>query len=132
MDPSRKGDSITEPNPRQGSTAVSQVAEKLSHTASVGKRVWVAAALVVFVFTVFVGGWQWSKPVPYPPPGWTSIWKYILPLEFHAEKKLPAFDNGNIRSVEVVPNSDRVWIAGDHGLLAYSDDGVSWTMYDWE
>jgi len=95
-------------------------------------RIWGFAAFVTFALIVFGGIWELSRPIPYPPPEWTSIWKYLLPLEFHAEQKLPAFDNANIRAVEVVPNSNRVWIAGDQGVLAYSDDGFAWTIYDWD
>jgi hypothetical protein len=128
MDPSRKGDRASAPSVKQGSAAVSQASNK----PFLSQHAWGAAALVTFVFTIFVAGWQWSRPVPYPPPEWTSFWKYILPLEFHAEQKLPDFENGRIEAVEVVPNSDRVWIAGDQGLLAYSDDGFAWRTYNWD
>jgi len=56
-------------------------------------------------------------------------WKY--PYERNPIKRLPEF-TGNLNGVAVVPGSGRVWICGDGGLLAFSDDeGHTWTRFAW-
>jgi KAP family P-loop domain/Carboxypeptidase regulatory-like domain len=68
----------------------------------------------------------WSDPAPY-----LAHWK--TPRRLHGERMLPAFDQGNIESIEAVRGSQRIWIAGDGGLLAYSDDeGQQWTTFQYD
>ena len=88
-------------------------------------------ALLILFGTVY----EWRKPpapINSPSPrllGW--IW-WANPRQLNPERTLPAFDHANIQSVEVVPKSSRVWIAGDAGLLAYSDDGTNWTTFHYD
>lgn len=70
--------------------------------------------------------------------GWT--W-WTTPRQVYGERTLPAFDNTTIESLELVPlpatpgkaAGNRVWIAGDAGLLAYSDDnGTQWATFRYD
>jgi KAP-like P-loop domain-containing protein/carboxypeptidase family protein len=69
-----------------------------------------------------------------------SAW-WTTPRQTYGERALPAFDNATIEAVEVAPvpstsgkpPDNRLWIAGDAGLLAYSDDeGTTWTTFHYD
>jgi len=50
-------------------------------------------------------------------------------VEYNQWKSLPEFKNATLNAVAVLP-SGRVFVGGNSGLLAYSDDtitGASWT-----
>ena len=95
-----------------------------------------ACVLFASAFTVDLLGTvvPWNDPRPY-------FGHWLTPRRLFAYRALPAFDNATINSLEIVPVTDpqtkltrnRVWIAGDAGLLAYSDDeGESWVPFDYD
>ncbi len=71
------------------------------------------------------------------PVAWSESSHYLThwltPRQLYPERTLPAFDHATVQSVEVVPQSNRVWIAGDAGLLAFSDDdGATWATFHYD
>jgi hypothetical protein len=65
--------------------------------------------------------YTWHKPYTAGSFSW-----WIHPVEWHVDAGLPDI-GGNIRTVEVIRG--RVFVAGDAGLLAFSqDNGRSWTQ----
>lgn len=50
----------------------------------------------------------------------------LHPIERNAFLRLPAITS-QVRDIAVAPNSDSIWIVGDHGMILHSpDDGLSW------
>ena len=91
---------------------------------------------IAAVLILFGAAREWrtpSLPINSPPPrmlGWT--W-WATPRQLNPERTLPAFDHAIIEAVATVPGGKRVCIAGDAGLLAYSDDdGASWTTFHYD
>lgn len=89
------------------------------------------AVTAALMFAVFSGlaYWQFSRPFrshqPYARFG--AAW-WLHPAEWNVEAGLPEI-KGSINAIAIAPGSNRLWIAGDAGLLAYSDDqGVTWTL----
>ena len=89
------------------------------------------AVTAALLFAVFSGlaYWQFSRPFrPHQPyVRFGAAW-WLHPAEWNLEAGLPEI-KGNINAIAMVPGSNRLWIAGDAGLLAYSDDqGATWTL----
>jgi KAP-like P-loop domain-containing protein/PASTA domain-containing protein len=89
----------------------------------------VLSVLVVLVSTALLFEQQpWSHVSSYRP-GARSWW--FEPIEWNSIRRLPDI-KGNINAVTIQPGSSRVWIAGDAGLLAFSDDsGDQWTQLEY-
>src|SRR5262249_51194852 len=71
--------------------------------------------------------WQLSSDFAWHE-GWGARW-WFRPIDWHVDAGLPNIA-GNIRAVEVI--RDRVFVAGDTGLLAFSlDNGRRWTLLNY-
>lgn len=77
------------------------------------------AALLLFAASSTTAFFQPLCPDPYRRSGLAAV---IYPAEENAHKRLPAF-TCDLNAVAVVPETGRVWVVGDRGLVAYSDDG---------
>ena len=89
------------------------------------------AVTAALMFAIFSGlaYWQFSRPYrPHQPYARFGAAWWLYPAEWNLEAGLPEI-KGNINAIAVAPGSNRLWIAGDAGLLAYSDDqGAAWTL----
>jgi hypothetical protein len=96
---------------------------------------WLALAAAAMLVSTALLSLQlfWERPwsrAKSSIPGSRSSW--IEPIEVNPPLALPEII-GNINAVAIQPNSPRVWIAGDRGLLAYSDDaGNTWTKLEYD
>jgi Carboxypeptidase regulatory-like domain/KAP family P-loop domain len=92
----------------------------------------VSALLALLLFGL--AAWLEFRTTPVAwseSPHYLAHW--LTPRQLYAERTLPAFEHATIQSVEVVPQSGRLWIAGDAGLLASSDDdGATWTTFHYD
>jgi KAP-like P-loop domain-containing protein/PASTA domain-containing protein len=87
-----------------------------------------AAAMLLSTVLLFVQR-PWRHANTYPP-GAKSWW--LDSIEWNSVRGLPVIV-GNINAVAFEPKSTRVWIAGNAGLLAYSDDGGDrWTKLEYD
>jgi len=81
----------------------------------------------IFIFSTLIAFRQEPRPDAYTEPEFPSAdwWKY--PIEKNAFARLPVVSYGALNDVFALPNSEKVWVAGDGGLIAHSDDGgKSW------
>jgi hypothetical protein len=86
-----------------------------------------AIALALLAFTAW-----WEARTPSTP--WQGVssylWHWKTPRKLYDGRALPAFDHAVIESVEITPDGKRVWIAGEAGLLAFTEDeGKTWTQF---
>ena len=97
----------------------------------VGARLWLVIALGTVVSTTGLLYLQhpWTHIYSHAP-GARSWW--LESIEWNSMRGLPEII-GNINAVAIQPGSFRVWIAGEVGLLAFSDDvGKHWTKLDYD
>ena len=119
--------------PQQGTAGGLRIFSPRLHAARLLQGIpprWLAVTAAL-LFAVFSGlaYWQFTRPFrPHQPYARFGAAWWLHPAEWNLEAGLPEI-NGNINAIAVVPGSNRLWIAGDAGLLAYSDDqGVTWTL----
>jgi hypothetical protein len=87
---------------------------------------WLAMAAITMLVSIAMLFLQrpWSHPNPFVT-GARSWW--LESIEWNSMRGLPDVI-GNLNAVAMQPDGSRVWIAGDRGLLAYSDNfGDCWT-----
>src|SRR5215469_8462129 len=123
--------------------AVSSAVRRIPFHEKIPRTAWAVAALGMLFLAIAL---ELSHMPPAPGSarlarrGW-EWWQ--TPTRLYPERTLPALDHAVIWTVEVVPNrmnppspqaaSHRVWIAGEKGLLAYSDDrGEHWIKYEYD
>lgn len=85
----------------------------------------------VFLLALTLGGTAAEMYLKRQLPSWADdgTWTADRPIQFHHELTLPALNDATINVVTFTPDSKRVWIGGDTGLLAFTDDqGQSWTQ----
>jgi photosystem II stability/assembly factor-like uncharacterized protein len=99
----------------------------------VPRWVWLTAAVATLSVSSTAVLLQMRRPFTYEGPrSWRTVRWWREPLEFNAVYVLPQIQ-GNINAIAVVPGSRRIWIAGDIGLLAFSDDdGRNWTLLEYD
>lgn len=92
-----------------------------------------AAAAVLFVFSTLGAVMQYIHPYNWHTAyqrfhlGW-----WLEPAEWNIDAGLPEI-KGNINAIALAPDGKRLWIAGDAGLLGFSDDqGASWTLLEFD
>jgi hypothetical protein len=93
----------------------------------------VAAAGVLFVLSTALALWQYLRPYTWHTPyqRFHLSW-WLQPAEWNIDAGLPEI-KGNINAIAFVPDGKRLWIAGDAGLLAFSDDqGASWIFLEFD
>jgi len=91
-------------------------------------RVLLISSVLIFIISTIVAFRQEPRPDAYTQPEFPSSdwWKY--PIEKNAFARLPVVSYGNLNDVFALPNSEKVWVAGDGGLIAHSGDGgKTWT-----
>lgn len=103
--------------------------KKLARRLSVLQWLTLAGAAMIVSTALLVSQAPWSHPFAYPQDG-QSWW--LESMEWNSVRGLPDI-KGNIKAAAIAPSSFRVWIAGDAGLLAYSDDaGDCWTYFNYD
>lgn len=130
MEPLRKGARRAE------ETHVSSGAPVGSYLDLIGlipRWVWLTAAVATLSVSSTVVFLQIRRPFTYQGPrSWRTVRWWREPLEFNAVGALPQI-KGNINAIAVLPDNKRVWIAGDAGLLAFSDDDSrNWTLLEYD
>jgi len=90
-------------------------------------RILLISSVLIFILSTIIAFRQEPRPDAYTQPEFPSSdwWKY--PIEKNAFARLPVVSYGSLTDVFALPNSEKVWVAGQGGLIAYSDDGgKSW------
>lgn len=90
-------------------------------------------ALVALAITTPIALLQYGERYAYHEPRriTRASW-WLKPIELNVSSGLPSI-TGNLNTVALQPGTRRVWIAGDAGLLAFSeDDGGCWVMMDYD
>ncbi len=65
---------------------------------------------------------------PFDAKSFYGLRWFFHPVERNAFKRLPVITS-EINDIFVVPGTKRIWIAGNRGLLAYSDaGGIHWEL----
>jgi len=86
-------------------------------------RTLLISSVLIFIFSTLIAFRQEPRPDAYTQPEFPSVdwWKY--PIEKNAVARLPVVSYGKLNGVFALPNSEKVWVAGDGGLIAHSNDG---------
>ena len=96
---------------------------------NVRKKAWLRLA-AAFAVVALLGIWLVQRPGGGPAV--TGLAYLNAPVEYNEWKRLPEFKNATLNAVTVLP-SGRVFVGGNSGLLAYSDDkGQSWTSVSFD
>jgi len=91
-----------------------------------------AAAAVLFVLSTVGAVMQYLRPYQWHTPyqRFHLAW-WLKPAEWNLDAGLPEI-KGNINAIAFAPGK-RLWIAGDAGLLGFSDDqGATWTFLQFD
>jgi hypothetical protein len=86
------------------------------------RKAWFFAALVIFVISTTFAFLQLPRRNPFDAESFHGLRWFLYPIERNAFRRLPVITSG-INDIFVVPDTKRLWIVGNGGLLAYSDDG---------
>lgn len=94
------------------------------------RKTWFFAAFGIFMISTIFAFVQPPRRNPFDANSFHGIHWFFYPIERNAFKRLPIITS-SINDIFVVPETERLWIAGDGGLLACSDDGgVRWEQVD--
>ena len=97
----------------------------------VPRKWWLVTALVALAASSGLTMWQQHGPARLHEP--LSEWKWFWhPLEMNYSAALPQI-NRQLQTVALQPGTDRVWIAGEAGFVAFTrdSDGLSWSPLDY-
>lgn len=84
----------------------------------------------VFAFLVLTGVALWTMRQGYiepaePPVAPMPRW-WVSPIEFNSTLRLPVIE-GNLNCIHSTPDGQKIWVAGDGGLILHSSDaGRTW------
>lgn len=94
------------------------------------RKAWFFTALGIFIISTIFAFVQPPRRNPFDAKSFHGLRWFYHPIERNAFKRLSTITS-SINDIFVVPETKRLWIAGDGGLLAYSDNGgVSWEQFD--
>src|SRR5262245_10667070 len=94
---------------------------------------WLSLSFALFILSSAGVVFQTARPSEFSEPlNWTKAAWWIRPLEFNAARGLPEI-TGDLNAVEVVQQTGRIWVGGNSGFLAFSDDrGHSWVQLKYD
>ncbi|OOP56200.1 MAG: hypothetical protein AYP45_10410 [Candidatus Brocadia carolinensis] len=94
------------------------------------RKAWFFVALGIFIISTIFAFMQPPRRNPFDAKSFHGLRWFYHPIERNAFKRLPTITS-SINDIFVVPETKRLWISGNGGLLAYSDDGgASWPQKD--
>ncbi len=94
------------------------------------RKAWFFTALGIFIISTIIAFAQPPRHNPFDAESFHGLHWFYHPIERNAFKRLPTITS-SINDIFVVPETKRLWIAGNGGLLAYSDDGgVYWKQLE--
>jgi len=103
-----------------------------ANLSKVPRKWWLVTALVVLAASSGLTMWQQHGPARLHGPlsGWNWLWH---PLEMNYSAALPQI-NRQLQTVALQPGTDKVWIAGEAGFVAFTSDsdGLSWNPLDYD
>jgi KAP family P-loop domain len=103
-----------------------------ANLSKVPRKWWLVTALVVLAASSGLTMWQQHGPARLHGPlsEWNWFWH---PLEINYSAALPQI-NRQLQAVALQPGSEKVWIAGEAGFVAFNkdSDGLSWSPLDYD